>query len=43
MGIRSRTPLAMKRKARRCGKCGTKLNNQRVRCKVCSTYQPDKR
>lgn len=43
MGIRPRTALAMKRKSRRCPKCGSKLNNQRVRCKVCSTYQRDKR
>lgn len=43
MGIRPRTSLVMKRKARRCPKCGTKLNNQRVRCKVCNLHQRDKR
>lgn len=43
MGIRPRTPLVLKRKARRCPKCGTKLNNQRRRCKVCSAVQKDKR
>lgn len=43
MGIRPRTPLVLKRKARRCSKCGAKLNNQRTRCKRCSALQKGKR
>ncbi len=34
-GIRKRTSLALKRKARRCPKCGRAMNNQRKRCKFC--------
>lgn len=36
MSIRPRTKLVLQRKARRCPKCGAKLNNQRVRCKRCA-------
>jgi hypothetical protein len=34
-GIRHRTSLVKSRKARRCPKCGSALNNQRKRCKAC--------
>jgi predicted amidophosphoribosyltransferase len=34
--IRPRTKLKLKRKTRRCPKCGAKLNNQRIRCKRCA-------
>jgi uncharacterized OB-fold protein len=36
MGIRPRTARAKKIKARRCPKCGRKLNNQLRRCKACA-------
>jgi predicted amidophosphoribosyltransferase len=35
--IRPRTKLKLARKARRCPKCGAKLNNQLTRCKRCSS------
>jgi len=35
MGIRPRTAFVHKLKARRCSKCGAKLNNQRTRCRRC--------
>jgi uncharacterized OB-fold protein len=35
MGMRPRTAFVKKLKARRCGKCGGKLNNQRTRCPRC--------
>ena len=34
-GVRHRTARAKKIKARRCPKCGRKLNNQIRRCKSC--------
>jgi predicted amidophosphoribosyltransferase len=34
---RPRTKLKLKRKARRCPKCGAKLNNQQIRCKRCAS------
>jgi predicted amidophosphoribosyltransferase len=34
--IRPRTKLKLKRKSRRCTKCGAKLNNQQTRCKRCA-------
>jgi hypothetical protein len=36
MTLRSRSKLVMRRKSRRCPKCGCALNNQRRRCKKCS-------
>jgi hypothetical protein len=36
MSVRPRTAHALAMKARRCGKCGKKVNNQRMRCKGCS-------
>ena len=33
---RPRTQLKLKRKSRRCTKCGGKLNTQEIRCKRCS-------
>jgi hypothetical protein len=36
MGKRPRTAFVKKMKARRCRKCGGKLNTQQVRCKRCS-------
>jgi hypothetical protein len=36
MKTRPRTKLIHKRKNRRCGKCGAKLNNQVTRCRRCS-------
>ena len=36
MGIRPRTKFVMEQKARRCGKCGAKLNRLVTRCKRCS-------
>jgi hypothetical protein len=36
MKSRPRTKLVLKRKARRCPKCGAKLNNQKIRCKRCT-------
>lgn len=39
MGIRPRTSFVLKLKARRCGKCGAKLNNQVTRCKRCHKSQ----
>ena len=36
MKSRPRTKLVLKRKSRRCPKCGAKLNNQRTRCKRCT-------
>ncbi len=33
---RPRTKLKLKRKARRCPKCGFKMNNQQTRCKRCA-------
>lgn len=34
--IRPRTKLKLRRKTRRCTKCGGKLNNQQTRCKRCA-------
>jgi hypothetical protein len=34
--VRPRTKLKLKRKSRRCSKCGAKLNNQQIRCKKCA-------
>jgi hypothetical protein len=34
---RPRTKLKLRRKARRCPKCGFKLNTQETRCKRCTT------
>ncbi len=34
--IRPRTKLKLLRKSRKCSKCGGKLNNQQIRCKVCA-------
>ena len=39
MGIRPRTGFVMQTKARRCPKCGAKLNSQRVRCTRCHAAQ----
>jgi len=36
MGIRPRTAFKKKLKARRCGKCGAKVNTLVTRCKRCS-------
>jgi uncharacterized OB-fold protein len=36
MTLRPRTRRTMKIKARRCPKCGAKVNNQRKRCKRCA-------
>lgn len=36
MGMRPRTKFVHKLKARRCSKCGGKINNQRKRCKRCA-------
>lgn len=36
MTLRPRTARTLKIKARRCPKCGCKLNSQRKRCKKCS-------
>ncbi len=33
---RPRTKLKLRRKSRRCPKCGAKLNNQLTRCKRCA-------
>jgi predicted amidophosphoribosyltransferase len=33
---RPRTKLKLRRKTRRCPKCGAKLNNQQIRCKRCA-------
>jgi uncharacterized paraquat-inducible protein A len=38
--LRPRSALVKRRKDRRCGKCGAKLNNQQVRCKRCASPQP---
>lgn len=40
MGLRPRTPLVKARKARRCVKCGKKLNSQVKRCKACHALAP---
>ena len=37
MGIRPRTKFVMDQKARRCPKCGAKLNRQITRCKRCAS------
>lgn len=37
---RPRTKLKLLRKARRCPKCGAKLNNQQTRCKRCAQTVP---
>ena len=37
---RPRTKLKLKRKARRCPKCGFKLNTQETRCKRCAAQVP---
>ena len=39
MRTRPRTKLVKARKARRCNKCGAKLNSQRIRCKRCANTQ----
>jgi ribosomal protein L40E len=39
MGIRPRTGHVMKLKARRCPKCGGKINSQQTRCKRCHETQ----
>jgi len=39
MGIRPKTSFTRKLKERRCPKCGSKINSQRVRCKRCHTAQ----
>jgi hypothetical protein len=33
---RPRTQLKLKRKTRRCSKCGGKLNTLQIRCKTCA-------
>jgi hypothetical protein len=40
MGLRPRTPFVHKVKARRCPKCGCKLNSQRKRCTRCHAPTP---
>ena len=37
VGIRPRTKFVLQTGARRCPKCGAKVNNQRVRCKKCAS------
>lgn len=37
--VRPRTKLVKARKARRCSKCGSALNNQQKRCKKCHATQ----
>ena len=39
MRTRPRTSFVLKLKARRCPKCGAKLNNQVTRCKRCHESQ----
>jgi hypothetical protein len=39
MGLRPRTTHVMKLKARKCGKCGGKINSQQVRCRRCHATQ----
>ena len=39
MGTRPRTQFVKSLKERRCGKCGCKLNTQRIRCKRCGNAQ----
>ena len=39
MQRRPRTKFVLELKARRCPKCGAKLNNQVVRCKRCHEKQ----
>jgi ribosomal protein L40E len=39
MGIRSRTRFVQQLKARRCPKCGGRINSQQVRCKRCHQQQ----
>ena len=39
MGTRPRTQFVKTLKERRCGKCGAKLNTQRIRCKRCGNAQ----
>jgi len=41
MGKRPRTDFTAKLKERRCPKCGSKINSQKVRCKRC--HQPQGR
>jgi hypothetical protein len=36
---RPRTKLVKKRNARRCKKCGSKLNSQMTRCRRCHSVQ----
>jgi len=36
MRTRPRSKFVKQLKARRCGKCGSKINNQRVRCPRCA-------
>ncbi|MDD4267886.1 MAG: hypothetical protein PHO07_06140 [Pirellulales bacterium] len=39
MGLRERTKFVKRLKARRCPKCGAKLNRRQVRCHRCSEPQ----
>jgi hypothetical protein len=38
--VRPRTALVKTRRMLRCPKCGSKINRQRKRCKVCARVQP---
>jgi hypothetical protein len=37
MGIRPHSTFVKQTRARRCPKCGCAINNQRTRCKKCSS------
>lgn len=39
MRTRPRTKFVMKKKSRRCPKCGGAINTQRTRCKRCNQTQ----